>query len=144
MARVRQARRCTARRTNGEPCRAYALLGAEVCWTHGGAARQVRQAAQRRVAEADVQRAADAAIRRYLRELKKWQVTRILIASALLDLPPEAFVLPSGQVNGALLAWCRRLHGGPEGPESAPTLRPDRRFAAVRALESGGDVEVAE
>src|SRR5215472_13729628 len=41
--------RCTAHRTNGEPCRAAALRGANVCYTHGGAAPQVRLAAQRRI-----------------------------------------------------------------------------------------------
>lgn len=45
------AQRCTAHRTNGEPCRAWAVRGATVCVTHGGAAPAVRAAAARRVAE---------------------------------------------------------------------------------------------
>lgn len=44
--------RCTARRSNGEPCRAYALRGSLVCRTHGGAAPQVASKARERVEEA--------------------------------------------------------------------------------------------
>lgn len=43
--------RCAAHRSNGEPCRAYAVRGATVCVTHGGASPQVRAAAARRQAE---------------------------------------------------------------------------------------------
>lgn len=43
--------RCSAHRTNGDPCKAYAVRGATVCVTHGGAAPRVREAAARRVAE---------------------------------------------------------------------------------------------
>lgn len=38
--------RCTARRKNGEPCTNWAMLGTNVCRMHGGAAPQVRRAAQ--------------------------------------------------------------------------------------------------
>jgi hypothetical protein len=41
---------CTARRTDGEPCRAYAVAGASVCSRHGGLAPQVRRAAAVRLA----------------------------------------------------------------------------------------------
>ncbi|MCR4374133.1 MAG: hypothetical protein NUW22_04730 [Acidobacteria bacterium] len=34
----RQALRCHAHRTNGDPCRAYAMLGKTVCKVHGGKA----------------------------------------------------------------------------------------------------------
>lgn len=44
--------RCTARRKNGEPCRNWAMLGTTVCRMHGGAAPQVRRAAQVRLAMA--------------------------------------------------------------------------------------------
>src|SRR5688572_28631607 len=42
---------CKAHRTNGDPCKAYAILGAQVCWVHGGAAPQVRAAARRHIME---------------------------------------------------------------------------------------------
>jgi len=50
MARKRQARRCTAHRTDGQPCRAWAMNGATVCPAHGGRAPQVQAAARRRLA----------------------------------------------------------------------------------------------
>lgn len=42
-------RRCSARRTNGQPCRRWAIVGGTVCATHGGKARQVVQKARIRV-----------------------------------------------------------------------------------------------
>jgi hypothetical protein len=41
---------CTAKRSNGTPCRQYAIRGCNVCVTHGGAAPQVRRAAALRLA----------------------------------------------------------------------------------------------
>jgi hypothetical protein len=40
---------CTAKRSNGVPCKAHAIHGGAVCQTHGGAAPQVRDAARRRL-----------------------------------------------------------------------------------------------
>lgn len=48
MPRKRWALTCTAHRTNGEPCSAWAVTGAYVCVKHGGLAPQVRAAAARR------------------------------------------------------------------------------------------------
>lgn len=44
-------RRCTARRSSGDPCRAWAIRGGSVCAVHGGRAPQVRQRAARRLEE---------------------------------------------------------------------------------------------
>lgn len=45
------ADRCSARRrTDGEPCQAWPVKGATVCYVHGGNAPQVREAARRNVA----------------------------------------------------------------------------------------------
>lgn len=52
MVRVRQARRCTARRRQGPPCRCCAVVGGYVRRVHGGAASQVRATANRRVVQA--------------------------------------------------------------------------------------------
>lgn len=43
------AQRCTAHRSDGEPCRAYAITGGRVCVYHGGKAPQVREAARKRL-----------------------------------------------------------------------------------------------
>jgi hypothetical protein len=40
---------CAARRTNGEPCRAWAIHGGRVCVVHGGKAPQVRLSAEQRI-----------------------------------------------------------------------------------------------
>src|SRR5215207_1399204 len=40
---------CTAHRSNGEPCHAYAIRGGNVCPKHGGSTPQVRKAAMRRL-----------------------------------------------------------------------------------------------
>ena len=41
---------CKARRSDGEPCRAYPIKGAVVCRVHGGSTKQVKAAARRRLA----------------------------------------------------------------------------------------------
>jgi hypothetical protein len=63
MARVRQARKCRARRKDGRPCGSYAVKGAYVCRMHGGAAGQVRRKAHERVIEAAAYRTLDAYLR---------------------------------------------------------------------------------
>jgi hypothetical protein len=40
---------CTAKRSNGQPCKAQAIKGGKVCRSHGGAAPQVRDAARQRI-----------------------------------------------------------------------------------------------
>lgn len=45
------SQRCTARRTNGEPCKRWAIVGGTVCATHGGRAPQVKEAARKRMLE---------------------------------------------------------------------------------------------
>ena len=50
-ARKRQALKCAGHRTNGDPCKAYAINGGKVCAAHGGRAPQVKAAAALNVAE---------------------------------------------------------------------------------------------
>lgn len=46
MARRRQGIRCSGHRTDGTPCKAWAVNGGGVCSAHGGLAPQVKAAAQ--------------------------------------------------------------------------------------------------
>lgn len=57
MARRPWGERCTARRTDGTPCGAWAIRGGFVCRMHGGAAPQVRAAAHARLLEDRMARA---------------------------------------------------------------------------------------
>lgn len=59
MSRIRQARRCRARRTDGTPCRAWAMQDAVVCWSHGGASPAVRRKAVERRTERQLRKMAD-------------------------------------------------------------------------------------
>ena len=51
MGSPRQAQKCSGHRTNGEPCKAWAMNGSSVCVAHGGKARQVKAKAARVLAE---------------------------------------------------------------------------------------------
>jgi hypothetical protein len=108
LAKVRQARRCRARsKRTGLPCRAWAIVGGEVCRAHGGATFRVHvAAAQRREREA-VERAMIRAEQRHAQELVVW-------AAELLGKPPE-------DVTADDLRHCAELH-------TPPPLRLDLRF----------------
>jgi len=60
---ARCAVRCTAHRSDGEPCRAWAVRDAVICIAHGAGAPQVRRAARRKLAIANWERAADRCLR---------------------------------------------------------------------------------
>lgn len=49
-----EPRSCTATNRDGQPCRRAPIMGASVCWTHGGATAQVREKARVRLLEAKV------------------------------------------------------------------------------------------
>lgn len=95
MTKIRPARRCHARRTNGEPCRAYAIHGGRVCRAHGGAAPQVRQAATERIHRGRAEAALADAMARFRAERTLWDVERrraaamVLAAHGITDTPPE-------------------------------------------------------
>jgi len=121
MARVRQARRCHAHRSDGQPCRAWAIVGGFVCRAHGGAAPHVRREARVRALEASIRRGFDPAYARWLRELAEWQARRIMITAELLGIPPR-------EVQPMDIGFCREWYGRPDGPETEPKLRMDRRY----------------
>ncbi|MGW0172732.1 hypothetical protein ACWDUM_02685 [Rhodococcus sp. NPDC003322] len=77
------SRICTARRTNGEPCRKTAIKGGTVCMTHGGAAPAVRAKAQTRLVMAS-----DPAARELIRMMKDPNVSdsvKLRAAETILD-----------------------------------------------------------
>jgi hypothetical protein len=120
MARKRQARRCTARRTDGDPCEAFAILGGTVCAAHGGSAPRVRMHGLLRYWEKRTTRAYDGAYVRWKRELLDWQVRRLVAAANILGVD-VADVHP-----GDLL--CLAVEGRIAGEDTAPKLRVDRRY----------------
>lgn len=119
MARVRQARRCRAHRTNGEPCRAWAINGGYVCRAHGGATTAAKLAAQRRLEHASMWRELRAAQKRLERDTIAWKVRQILTTASWLGIPIE-------DVTERDIRRCMILSGVPSEPR--PQMREDRRF----------------
>lgn len=121
VARVRQARPCGARRTNGEPCKAYAIVGGTVCRAHGGSAPQVRRAAYYSHAEARARRQFAVVYERWQRELREWQIDRLVTTAVLLDMPVQ-------NVTTMDIVLCHIDHGRPPLDDEAPKIRRDQRF----------------
>ncbi len=82
-ARVSAKPKCSARRTNGEPCGNYPIRGGTVCTKHGGGAPQVRAKAAERILGA-----ADLAAKRLIEFMSDKNVpasVRLAAARDLLD-----------------------------------------------------------
>lgn len=120
MARKRQARRCKAHRTGGQPCEAYAILGGEVCSAHGGSAPRVRANGRFLYFQAKTTAAFDEAWERHRRELFEWQVRRFIAAACILGVEVKD-VHP-----GDLLFLA--IEGEIPREADAPRLRVDRRY----------------
>jgi hypothetical protein len=121
MARVRQGRRCTAHRGDGQPCRAWAIVGGFVCRAHGGSAPQVRLEARIRALEASILPGFNLAYDRWQRERAEWWARRIAVTAEQLGMPP-------GEVQPTDIAFCRAWYGRPEGLDAEPKMRWDRRY----------------
>ena len=120
MARIRQARRCSARRTDGEHCRAYAITGGYVCRAHGGAAPRVRRAALVRSVEAQLRAGFEKDYARWRLAVRERQAGRILAAAAWLGIPP-------GEVNDGDILMAV-IEGVVPGEGTMPAISYDRRF----------------
>lgn len=120
MARRRQARRCRARRTNGEPCKAWAIVGGSVCRAHGGSAPQVRRRAAVRQFEASAYTAFEVAYARWQREVQEWHVGRVMAAADHFGIAPETVT------QGDLLAGY--MLGVVPSETTKPRIRVDRRY----------------
>lgn len=88
---------------------------------HGGGAPQVRHEARVRRFEESVRKAFDLAYARWLEECREWQVQRIVTTSMLLGIPPA-------EVTAIDFVLCRMEHGVPEGEDTRPKIRVDRRY----------------
>lgn len=80
--------KCTARRTNGEPCNAWAIKGGTVCRSHGGSIKHVRDAANRRLAEQEAAKT-------------------VATLGARLDITPSEALLEEVQWTAGHVAWLR-------------------------------------
>jgi hypothetical protein len=119
VARVRHARRCRAHRKNGEPCKAFAIVGGFVCRMHGGATRQARYRAVYREAEASCLREFEAARARWREDMVRWQAGCIIVTAKVMGIPVE-------RVTRGDVFVCRVVHGVPDAPQ--PVMRRDRRY----------------
>jgi hypothetical protein len=97
------------------------MLGALTCRAHGGASPQARQAARIRATQEADERAFEAAWVKWRREMELWQARRVRTAARLMKVAPE-------DVTDALIGFCTAWYGSPEGPETAPQIRRDRRY----------------
>lgn len=121
MARVRPANRCTARRTNGQPCGNYSIHGGTVCAAHGGRSPQVRAAARARVVESQLRRGFAVSWARHRRALAEWNVDRIVATAELLGMPVE-------KVTRADIVECHLRYGWPPLSGGEPQIKYDRRY----------------
>lgn len=124
---------CSAKRTNGEPCRGQAISGATVCRVHGGNAPQVREAARLRLLE--LVDPALGVLARAVRKRKdpKWEptATEIQAARDLLDragLKPEQEAPPNAPGGGITLVV---MPAGIRAPEAHPALPPAIKGVAI-------------
>lgn len=127
MARKRQARRCKARRTDGQPCKAFAILGGEVCATHGGSSWRVKVNALVRYWEPIVGGAYDRAYKGWRREVTEWRVRRLLGAASILGTSPA-------EVTEGDLLWLA-IDGQIPSEDTLPKIRVDHRYGPRRASQ---------
>lgn len=126
MARIRQAVRCHARRKNGQPCRAYAMLGQRVCRMHGGSSPQALHSAFARRVEANLRREFNVEYDGWMRARRAWMAWRVMTASALTGIPP-------GKITYSDVVWAEIDHSI---SIPAPKMRRDRRYGP-RWLQDG-------
>lgn len=130
-----ERRVCTARTVNGEPCRAYAIAGSNVCRVHGGSAPQVKAAAKVRM-----ENAADRMARELLNMAVDDDIPPAVKLSAIKDAldraglsPTRSVEISSGETPFEVALGLVQVRRGPRDPGDAPE-QP--------AIESGEVVDV--
>lgn len=115
---------CSARRTNGDPCKRPPIKGATVCRAHGGAAPQVRAKAQVRLLMAS-----DLAAKKLIELMSSAKVPDAVKLTAARDLLDRANVVGTQQVEirAEVQSWERTM-----------------QEVVVNYSELGGDDEAAE
>ena len=132
--------RCKAHRKNGEQCKKAAITGATVCRMHGGAARQVVNAARVRL-----QNAADKMARELLGIATDDSVPEGVRLAAVKDALDRAGLKPITAVDleistkpwEAVFEGVSKVIAGPRYPATQPALEGE-------ILEDGSDTSVSE
>lgn len=143
LSKVLPAVRCTARKRNGEPCKAMAARGANVCRVHGGSAPQVKAAAQRRL-----QNAADAIIERLLGFALDQGVPNDIALKAVIAAADRAGFKPGVEIAVTTPAYesiFEQLTGGSRAEHrNAQGIEDDPPPALVAANHDPIEVEVID
>jgi hypothetical protein len=103
----------------GSQCRCYAIVGGDVCRVHGGAAPQVRVAAERRILQARTNVICAREIARHQLDLILWQQARREVAAQLLGMPMD-------EVTPRDLLWSNLRFGRPPLAHEASAPRWQR------------------
>lgn len=154
LSKVIPAVRCTARRQDGQPCKAMAARGANVCRVHGGSAPQVRNAAKRRL-----EQAADVLVQRLLGFAIDGDVPDAVALAAIRDALDRAGLSAKTQVEVEVgvrpfekafdgmarisRAESRRRRGLPDTPALAPATAEIVDAEIVEMPRAGAERPVA-
>lgn len=147
LSKVLPAVRCTARKRNGEPCKAMAARGATVCRVHGGSAPQVKATAKRRLdqaAEALTNRLLSFALDQGVSDETALKAVKDALDRAGMAAPkqtdvsvtvrPFEAVLDGLAVDGGSRSDYRRANGLPDPAELPAPTRPGGEATGVRIL----------
>jgi len=120
---------CKAHTRSGSPCKNAPILGGEVCRMHGGAAPQVRAAAQRRLLASSDRMA------KLLLDLATSAESEAVRLAAIKDALDRAGLTAKQQVELSLAPWEEALQGG----ETSIVVELDEDvYERVAAKDAGG------
>lgn len=133
--------RCTAHRRNGERCRKFAIAGSNVCRTHGGAAKHVRNAARARLANA-----ADRMARELLKMASDDNVSDSVKLAAIRDALDRGGITVKAEIEVSTPAYesiFEQLSGGSrEAHRNSQGIEDDNTPALVAAKHEPIDAQI--